>query len=152
MPSLSLSLLFKPIASCLGIHSPPKRPSQHLIARALPALHDLLIIHPVPRFQEVSNLLRRHAPRLLHKLGETTPLVDASWPRILADIGSRCRGFAVLRLKLPALWGAIELSVGVVRDLLVDEGDVVVGEGVRVGGGRAGQFGFVLSSCEGVVE
>jgi hypothetical protein len=53
----------------------------------------------------------------------------------------------------------IELGVGVVRDLLVDEGDDVVGEEVRVGGGRAvggggggrgGQFGFVLGSCEGL--
>jgi hypothetical protein len=57
----------------------------------------------------------------------------------------------------PDHWGAIELGVGVVRDLLVDEGDDVVGEEVRVGGGgavggggRGGQFGFVLGSCEGL--
>ena len=64
---------------------------------------------------------------------------------MLADIRSRCRGIAVLQLKIPVLWGVMELGVGVVRDLLVDEGDVggvSMGGGCAVGGDSRG--GFVL--------
>ena len=79
---------------------------------------------------------------------------------MLADLGSRRGGVAVLELEFPFLLGVVKPGVRVVGNVLVDERDVVVsdgGGGERVSsgcgvGGRLGHLSSALDSREGVAE